>query len=290
MTIINQFYYPTCFESHCKYAKENYGLNEYHDKNLPSFFFSTLALKTKIFKQHNSIAILIINNDLNPLLQYLKENKNANLYFISTSKLISEHLDSLNIEYIEFPFFPSIPIKANPVKKGEHIYFYGSGPWNKTYGGDIVKKIHKEHFSDIPIISTSYLPKLSDEKKKEKLEEFKRRGVQHLTKDEVNEAYRNSFVSIRLTKFDGLSDTVQCLGLMGIKCVWNGGTPSGLSFKNENDVINHIKNERKTIGEVDENLAKSVENFLNPKNYPYIFDSNSYIEKINGKQFPIIFT
>ena len=177
MTIINQFYYPTSFESICKYAKENYRLNEYYDKNLPSFFFSTLSLKTKIFKQHNSIAILIVNNDLNPLLQYLKENKNANLYYISTSKLISEHLDSLNIEYIEFPFFPSIPIKATPVKKGGHIYFYGSGPWSKTYGGNILKKIHKEHFSDIPIISTSHLPKLSNEKKEKLLQEFKQRGV-----------------------------------------------------------------------------------------------------------------
>ena len=127
-------------------------------------------------------------------------------------------------------------------------------------------------------------------KKRNYYKNLNKEEFQHLTKDKVNEAYQNSFISIRLTKFDGLSDTVQCLGLMGIKCVWNGGTPSGLSFKIENDVINHIKNERKTIGDVDENLAKLVENFLNPKNYPYIFDSNSYIEKINGKQFPIIFT
>ena len=47
MTIINQFCYPTCFENVCKYAKENYGLNEYHDKNLPSFFFFNALIKDK---------------------------------------------------------------------------------------------------------------------------------------------------------------------------------------------------------------------------------------------------
>jgi hypothetical protein len=298
MTIIKQLYTPNGFRKQCTHAYVNYGLKPYHDRNSPSFFFSTFSLKSSAFKNHNSIAVVVINSSLKHLKEFLgkrkkkRDNNNENriIYYISTSRFVSKELDLLNIKYIEFPFFAVDSIKAIPVKKGEHIYFYSTGPWTETYGGEILKKIHQTHFQDTPIISTCALAGIHGEEKKRKMKELEKIGVQHFTtREQVFEAYQKSFISVRLVQFDGLADTVQSLGLMGIKCVWNGGTPSALSFQSNDDVIRHIENEKKTIGEIDIKTAKAVEEFLHPKNYSYVFDTNSYIENINGKTFPIIF-
>ena len=297
MIIIKQLYTPSGFRKQCTHAYVNYGLKSYHDRNSPSFFFSTFSIRSEEFKNHNSIAVVVVNSSFKPLKEFLEKkrktdnnNKNRIVYYISTSRFISKNLDLLNIKYIEFPFFAVDSIKAIPVKKGEHIYFYGTGPWTKKYGGIKLKEIHQSHFQDTPIISTCALSGIHGEEKEKIMKELEEVGVQHFTtREQVYEAYQKSFISVRLVKFDGLADTVQSLGLMGIKCVWNGGTPSALSFQSDDDIIRHIENEKKTIGEIDIKTAKAVEDFLNPKNYSYVFDTNSYIENMNGKPFPIIF-
>ena len=68
---------------------------------------------------------------------------------------------------------------------------------------------------------------------------------------------------MRLTKHDGTAMSVQELGAMGIKSVFNGRTPSSLPWKTFDDVCNHIDNERKTIGEIDHQLSQKVKNYFN---------------------------
>ena len=103
-------------------------------------------------------------------------------------------------------------------------------------------------------------------------------GFPSFNEHELNEIYKQIFVGIRLTRFDGLSSTVQDLGLRGIKTIWNGGTPSALSYGSEQDIINHIRNEEKLIGQTDTALSEACKKYLDANNesYNYIYKTSTY--------------
>ena len=86
--------------------------------------------------------------------------------------------------------------------------------------------------------------------------------------NKMSEIYSKSFIGLRLVPHDGLGSTVQELGLMGIKCVHNGSSPSALKYRNVDDIIKHIENEALTIGLKDEELSKNVDKYLTiPDNF-----------------------
>ena len=60
-----------------------------------------------------------------------------------------------------------------------------------------------------------------------------------------------------------------------------------LSYETDDDIIYHIQNEEKKINEIDEELSIRCHNFLNPINYNYIFNSDSYAN--DNKNFPILY-
>lgn len=243
-------------------------LKQYYDNDKPSFFYSTL-LTDYVLNYHNSVAIIIVNNNTNPIEHNLQKLKNSSkIFFISTSKLMSLYLDNLGLKYIEFPWHHANINNINISPKGNSIYFYGNADSN-FYGYPIIKKILSEHFPYLNLICTQFNP-------------IANYPFVHYNKTELNEVYKKVFLSIRLTRFDGLSDTVQSLGIRGIKTIWNGGTPSALSYKTEQDIIDHIKNEEKTIGQSDFNLANKCLDYLNPlnKKYNYIFNVDTYINNL----------
>ena len=49
---------------------------------------------------------------------------------------------------------------------------------------------------------------------------------------------------------------------MGIKSVWNGGTPSAIPWTNTEDIVKAIKKESTTIGTTDHYTAAKVRKFL----------------------------
>lgn len=55
---------------------------------------------------------------------------------------------------------------------------------------------------------------------------------------------------------------MQELGLMGIKSIHNGDSPSCLNYVTFDDICKHIDNEIKTIGSQDIELANSVRQYL----------------------------
>ncbi len=269
--MIDQIYFPSKFlHFNKKDSPMNQKLKLYYDVNKPSFFYSTWCLDY-IKQHHNSLAIMIVNNStviIENNLDWIKSNKK--IFFISTSKLMSNYLDNLGLTYIEFPWHHGTIDYIDVHPKGHSIYFYGSDNLN-FYGYQIVEKIIKENFPHLNVIYTKG-------KSNKALLPFV-----NYSEDELNDIYKKVFLCVRLTRFDGLSETVQSLGLRGIKTIWNGGTPSALSYESAEDIISHIKNEEATINTIDLNLAKACYNYLNPYNikYDYIFDLFTYINNHN---------
>ena len=204
------------------------GTIPYSDPTAPAFFFSTCAID-HILNNHKGPAIIIINSDPRPIEHHLNKIKLRNdIYFISTSHLISNYLDELELKYIEFPFNLLNRSNINPVKKGNSIYFYGQSSEDNLYGYPIIKRIVEEHFPHLNIICTQFQ---------------KHQGIHDhppfkpYSKEELEDVYKKCFIGVRLTQFDGLAATVQDLGARGIKTIWNGGSPSGLPYYSEEDII-----------------------------------------------------
>lgn len=265
--MIDQYFQPDVFKHFHEEGTNFYKfLKPYSDVNAPSFFYSTRSLE-QIILRHKGPAVMIVNNDIRPIQQNLEWVKNRkNLYFISTSKLMSVYLDGLGLKYVEFPWHVGDLRTATSHPKGNSVYFYGAGKHDNLYGYHIFTRLMKKHFPHLNVIYARYNPSLPP--------------FVNYPKKELPEVYKKVFVSVRLTRFDGLSDTVQSLGIRGVKTIWNGGTPSALSYGSEQDIINHIRNEEKTIGFNDVELSNKCKRYLDPSNpdYKYIFDIKTYEE------------
>jgi len=279
---IDQIFFPDEFSHFNNKENQCSFLKPYYDVNQPSFFFSTRALD-HILYTHKGIAIMIVNNSVLPLIEKIYEvKKKKGLYFISTSKLVSNYLKHLGLKYIEFPWGASvIPLNANANKKGNCVYFYGDAPNRNHYGYHIIKRIMKQNFPHLKLITACHP---INQRANKNLPN----GFPSFSEHALNEVYKKVFVGVRLTRFDGLAGSVQDLGIRGIKTIWNGGTPSALSYESEADIINHIKNEEMSIGSTDNSLASLCKNYLdlNNESYKYIFNINTYI---GSKESPKLF-
>lgn len=288
---IDQIYYPPSYTGQHFKEKDNVYLNkilkEYYDDTLPCFFFS-LFFSMDVLKNHKGLAIIIANSSLDIVIEnyeyFKKRLNNKNLVFISTSFIMTKELKKLEFDSIEFPFMGTKyekPLK----KKGKNIYFYSC--LNRVdslseYGYFRIKKILKKYFPHLRLICGMSVPQTEQPDIDDKFIKF--------TQSELYDVYTDCFLGIRLVKFDGLSDTVQTLGMLGINTIWNGGTPSGLSFDSDEDIIFHIKNEEQKIGTIDQNLSDTCKDFLDPNNYEYIFNSDTYDNYFNNIfKPPIIF-
>jgi hypothetical protein len=269
---INQFY----IQGHWEPGIEKNLLTKYSNVNEPAFFYSTLSLDY-LLKNHLGPAVLIVNNNILPIERNIEAIRlKKDLYFISTSKLMSNYLDFLKLSYVEFPW-GTHTLKPIAQTKGNSVYFYGDASNRNLYGYHIISKIMKEHFPHLKLIATCH-------PLNQPLNNGLEDGFISYDKKELDKIYRKVFIGIRLTRFDGGASTVQDLGLRGIKCVWNGGSPSALSYSSEEDIINHIKNEEKTIGSTDNNISNRCKDFLDITNvkYKYMFDLTTYQDPINS--------
>lgn len=241
------------------------------DWETPSFFFSTSSIND-VLDNHKSIAVVIVNNTTRFLENRIDEiRERDNIYFISTSKLVSTKLDSIGLEYLEYPATLLNP-KPNPIEKGKCIYFYSALGSHNFYGWDRIQNILKDNFPHLELIGAQ----------SKRGNEDSRVFPNYSREDLAKELYPNVFLGIRLTTFDGLSGTVQELGLRGIKTIWNGGTPSALSYQTDEDIIEHIRREEMTIGTKDADVANSVAEFLNPYNekYSHVYKIDTYLNGV----------
>ena len=152
-----------------------------------------------------------------------------------------------------------------PITKGKSIYVYTSPYMELYYGSNYYDQI-VEKYKDINFVfaccKQAYDILLSKKNgiSKKYLSKY---NIKYYEKDIlINEIYPQCFVALRLTIHDGMAYTVQELGLMGIKSIHNGDSPSSLNYKNLDDICSHIDNELKTIGTCDSELANKVKKYL----------------------------
>ena len=153
---------------------------------------------------------------------------------IAISTWIDKKLTSRGIPH-EYKVIPTADIDFwTPEKLGDKIYAYA--PDMPVYRRYLIEEIAKEIPFEIIITDHSG----------------------HHSKNDLKEIYKQCFMGLRLTWWDGCATTVQELGLTGKRSVWNGMTLPALAWKTKQDVIDLIMKESENIGKKQNRLAQSV--------------------------------
>ena len=238
---INQVKISNCLRNFHR-IKTIYGLQDYNKLNKPCLFFGVYNKKDLNFisKHRGNKYILWGGTDLDPrfdkTLDIVKCLKNMkNVFHIAISDNISERLQKYNIKHYIFKNFSLIDKNLfKPTKeKGNKIYIYnGVIPGREpNYGKEIYEKVMEK------------LPQF----------EFIQSNKLNISYQEIHNIYKECFIGLRLTEYDGNANTVQEFKSMGIPIIHNH-SEYGLKWKNVDDIVNHIQNNRKILIYADINI------------------------------------
>lgn len=129
-----------------------------------------------------------------------------------------------NLNYHFLPLCLTFRDYWKPEILGEKVYAYAP---NEIYGLSLIKEIELE--IPFPMIITT--------------------NKNQYGLEDLRNLYRQCFVGLRLRdKYDGVAVTVQGMGLMGRRTIWNGDQPASIHWKDKADVIRLIGEESKKIG------------------------------------------
>ena len=167
----------------------------------------------------------------------------ANIKHIAISHWIAEDLQAVGLEYKLLPITPHDFSSIVPEPHGESVYMYQ--PANPNYNGGIYEAV-KERLPTFNFIET----KFGDHER-----------------DQLMELYKKSFIGLRFTEHDGLSNTVCELGHMGRRVISNGDTPNCIKYDKNNidHIVDTIKSEYNITrsGIMHHVVCGAVEQYLN---------------------------
>lgn len=228
---------------------KKYNLVPLTDNSKPVFFFGIYSLNDiDMINNHKSLAVLIwggndivkIKTDENRK-KYCKNILNkSNVKHISISSDISKDLIDLGYIQNRIKFSLADISKYNVCSLGTNIYIYTNVNCPERYGKKYYKEI-KKRLPNIKFIIANY---------------------NTYTQIQLIKIYQSCFIGLRLTDHDGNANTVQELGLCGIRCVHNSDMPNAIPWKTVDDIIKTIKKERVRIGKTFPEVAQQMKQFL----------------------------
>jgi hypothetical protein len=227
--------------------KKKYKLKEYN-KHKPTLFFGMyLQEDYELLKNHKSKAVILFaGTDVD---YFGKVYKSRYLEFIIKHRIIaiSENVKMRLLDYgLESEFIPicPTPIQKNvlPKNRARCVYFYGNGI---KYGEQFIDEIQKRiKFEIIKTTNGKYSQK------------------------EIQEFYKKSFIGLRLTPKDGLSNTVIEMGLAGRRVVYNSNPlPNALKWESIDDVVRLINEEYKKRDEDCNIIADEMYEYMKYKDF-----------------------
>lgn len=227
---------------------EKYGLIEYENINEPTIFKGLYKdVDLDLISKHKGYKIIIWSGSDASRLSYHWAKKEPifiekikqlqNVRHIAISNYIQ---DSLSIHGIESELIPvastNIIKKHFPRDEANKVYFYGT----EIHGAEHIPELQKL----IPF-EIIHIPRCYDN-----------------SQEELDNIYKSCFVGVRLTKHDGLSNTVIELGLMGRRCVYNGNLPNSIPWKTLEDVAESIKKEYENRKNNNKQIVEDMYNYL----------------------------
>ena len=165
--------------------------------------------------------------------------KQPHIRHIAQSKWISEDLTRWGIPHECLPVTPAI-VDLDLAPRGDSIYVYYGAEWAKDFYGYGVAKEVQARTGLNAIFATS----------------------KTFNREQLIQAYRDSFIGLRLTKHDGLSVTVVELGMMGRRCIFNGDNPNSIGWHNADDICENVLKEFESRHNDNSGIAAAVKKHL----------------------------
>jgi hypothetical protein len=165
------------------------------------------------------------------------------------SHWIHESLNSWGIENEVLPVSATSG-SANPIKRGDCVYFYSSDLSQESadyYGEYMIGEIaDKTGLKIIRATFTTHPP------------------------SEIQEIYKQCFINLRLTTYDGCPNTNLEMGLMGIPSVFNGNIPHSIKWSSVDDICEAIMKEYANRHTTNDQIAYDMEQFINQPNLIFL--------------------
>lgn len=225
---------------------EKYGFVPYTNIHEPLFisgFGRHIYKNLSLIEKHKSLIVLRwAGGDLMWFLKHPVEMERMrrlkNVFHIAISHWLADDLKSVDIPYIFLPVSVYKNDDIKPCPLGDFVYIYkGLDP---QYGLEMIRQIH---LPDITVVSSE--------------------SVNDYSREEILKIYEKCFLGLRLTRHDGIANTVCELGLMGRKTIWNGDVPSAIHYNDVEDVRRIIMEEYNNRHNADYNkVAQDVKNYL----------------------------
>lgn len=198
-------------------------------------------------------------------------------YHIAISNYIENDLKAFKIPYRRISFCLNDISHYAPVRKGKSIYFYTSINNCELYGCNIFKKVFamlRTKYNFIIAVCQKQLKYINPKNPVIKKYPFLKSARYYKN---IRSVYAQCFIGLRLTYHDGNANTVQELGLCGIRCLYNGDfqLKNTIRYRNVRDIIRSINQEAKTIGTLNPELSQQVKTYLQP-NFSWL-DIKNYI-------------
>jgi hypothetical protein len=251
-----------------------FDLKKYNNTLEPCVFFGCYDIDdlNKILKHSGYKIIIWAGSDSDykrrdfakKALFYLKNTKK--IFHIAISDYIYSDLQHYHIPCKKIPFCIKNIDSYNPVSKGKSIYFYTSIVNPTLYGCMLFSSIYEKLKNKYNFIIGTCEEQMKYKKHKN-TRKYPFLQKAHFYKN-MKTVYSDCFVGLRLTKHDGNANTVQELGMYGIKCFYNGddNLKNTIKWKDATDIIKNIEIEARTIGNIDIDLSKKVKDYLKPNN------------------------
>lgn len=153
------------------------------------------------------------------------------------SSYIGDDLKAHDISHTILPITPST-INIDPQPRGEAIYCYGLRT-PAFYNIELAKEVSRITGHQLIL-------------------------AQHDTfsQSELIQAYKDSFIGLRLTPHDGLPNTVLELGMMGRRSIYNGNIPHSIKWKGLNDICESVEKEYQNREQPNAHISKDIKKYL----------------------------
>lgn len=218
-------------------------LAEYHDKSAPLVIFGMHRLHDsfKVYQDHKGGMVVVwCGSDglkLNKKRAEIVLSRYATHYVMS--KFLSDDLSKWSIPHDILPVCPT-PSNIECHPRGDKIYFYyGTEAKKDFYGYPIAKEVEKRTGLKVIFANNQSFPR-----------------------EKLMDVYKECFLALRLTRHDGLPNTVVEMGLMGRRSVYNGGTPQSIPWRNVEDICKNVMEEYENRHEPNDFISWDMKNYI----------------------------
>lgn len=225
-----------------------YELRDYFDSLRPLVIFGMYRDEDlKLFERHPSDVIVVWQGSdaMKLTKEWADRLKKRTAKHYSISHWITASLEAFDIDSQYAPI-TATKGTSNPVPRGNSVYFYTSHESQESsdhYGEFMIPEIRER--TGLNIITATY---------------------QTYDKANLHDIYRDCFINLRLTKYDGCPNGNLELGLLGRRSVFNGMIPNSLRWGSVDDICQTVMREYYNRNQDNREIAELTEIYVNSVN------------------------